>query len=239
MAAFAYDTVAGIVSDAAVEMGLASAAIADPYASSDQNILQLVALLKPAGREILRHRYWTQLVKEYTFPTTGVASYALPSDFREFIPETMWNRSATFPASGPLNSQEWQQLQAVASGTFVSGRFWQGLLWILPVATTGVTIAYEYMSTSWVAVSGSVIPTKEAPTLKDDVVLFDPHLVTRKLKRMWREAKGFDTSAERIAEDEALRAAAGADAQARTIYLGGQRSQFKRLSADNSPPTIG
>lgn len=239
MAAFAYDTVAGVVSDAAIELGLVTAAIADPYASVDQNILQLTALLKPAGREILRYRYWTQLVKEYTFVTAGLASYPLPADFREFIPETMWNRSTTWPASGPLNSKEWQQLQAVPGDPFVSGRFWQGLLWVLPSATTGQTIAFEYLSTSWVALTGSVVPTKEAPTLKDDVVLFDAHLVTRKLKRMFREAKGFDTSAERIAEDDALRAAAGADVHARSIHLGGTRPRFRRLSADNSPPTIG
>jgi hypothetical protein len=45
----AWDTVAEIVSDAAIELGLISAAISDPFASTDPNILQLIGLLKSGG----------------------------------------------------------------------------------------------------------------------------------------------------------------------------------------------
>src|SRR3954468_3046330 len=45
-----WDTVAEIVSDTAIELGLISAPIADPFASTDPNILQLLGLLKSGGR---------------------------------------------------------------------------------------------------------------------------------------------------------------------------------------------
>jgi hypothetical protein len=47
----AYDTVANLVSDAAIELGIAPNAspIVDPYASTDQNIVQLRAAAQEAA----------------------------------------------------------------------------------------------------------------------------------------------------------------------------------------------
>jgi len=63
----AYDTALNIISDAAAELGLGT--VADAYGSTDPNIIQLRGMLKSMGRDLVRDRDWTHLIKEYSFVT--------------------------------------------------------------------------------------------------------------------------------------------------------------------------
>jgi hypothetical protein len=109
----AWPTVASAINDAATELGLIQADIGDPYAATDPNVLQLLRLLKSAGRELAKRRKWTHLIKEYTFNlATNTQSYTIPSDFGSMIDDSGWDRSTRFPLTGPLDSQDWQFLQA-------------------------------------------------------------------------------------------------------------------------------
>src|SRR5436309_6125007 len=86
-----WKTVGEIVSDAALEEGLVTAAIADPYAPADQNVSQLTALLKSAGKAVVRERAWNHLQRQLVFQTVvGQYAYGLPSDFREMVPQSRW-----------------------------------------------------------------------------------------------------------------------------------------------------
>jgi hypothetical protein len=235
----AWATVATVVSDAAIELGLASADISDPYASTDPNVLQLVRLLKSGGRELLRMRDWSHLVKEYTFPTVAsTASYALPSDFRKMIPQSGWDRSTLLPMSGPVSSQVWQYRAAVTvtASILVEFRLWQGLMYLTPTPTSAETIAYEYLSTYWVATASNTLPTLDAPSASTDVICFEPNLVVRKLKLDFRKAKGFDTSAALMDFESSLQSALGADATAPVLSLNGSEG-VPLIDVDNVPDT--
>ncbi len=241
----AYDTVANLVSDAAIEMGLVTAAIADPFASTDQNIVQLLRLLKSGGRDLNKRRDWTHLRKEYTFGTVnGTESYALPADFKSLLPNSGWNRSTSFPLGGPVGSDYWQFRKAVpiASTIVFMIRIWQGQMFFSPVPGSAQTIAYEYESTSWAGAAAAVLPngnTKDAPTTKDDVIFFDPLLIVKRLKLDFRKEKRFDTVSEQDAYDDVLYAAESEDSPASTIYLGGRSNRTpRRLDKWNLPDTI-
>jgi len=106
-----FDTAGSIINDALVEVGLA--AVADPFADSDSNVIQMCTLLKSKGREILRQRFWTQMRGEHTFTTVaGTPTYALPSDFHSMVDQSGWNRTNRLPLGGPLSPQEWQYLKS-------------------------------------------------------------------------------------------------------------------------------
>lgn len=236
-----YETVATLVSDAAVELGLVAADIADPFVSTDATVIQLLRLLKSGGRDLAKHRDWQHLQKEYTFSTVnGVASYALPADYRKMVDDSEWNRSTQLPMI-PVDGQTWQFLQAISSlGLIrVASRIWLGQMYLNPTPSSVQTLAYEYQSSSWIAPAGAGQPTLDAPAAATDLVCFAKTLVVARLKRDFRRNKKQDSAAEEEDYQIALSAAEHEDAQGKTIYLGGGRRVPHRIDRWNLPDHVG
>lgn len=224
-----FTTADNILNDAAVELGIAQTDLADPYASTNQNIIHLRRLLKRVGRRLCRARDWTHLVREHTFSTVnGTESYALPSDYVRIKDETQWNRTLSSPLDGPVESQDWQTLKAstASSGVFKRFRVWQGLFWLEPTPTGIETIAYEYVSNLWVVPTGATWPTActNVPTLPTDTLRFDEDLLVAALKLAWKEAKNQDTSAALEDLQQAWSAVAGGDGAKPVLSLSGGRA---------------
>lgn len=219
--AVTYDTASQVVSDAAVELGLVTADIANPWASTDQNILQLGRLLKRVGRKLVRAHPWTHLQKEHTFTTVdGTANYAPPDDFARFIEDTHFDRSNQLPLGGGLIPQDWQWLKSVSATGTVYNLFRTKLdaVYIHPTPGT-FDAAYEYISRYWVRPTGQTAPTSDTPSAGTDTLHFDPHLLVCALKLAFKEAKGFDASAAQKDYDEAFAMATGGDGSAPTINI--------------------
>lgn len=233
-------TVAEIISDAAIEEGLLPTTIADPFASSDQNILQLLGLLKRAGRGLVRERGWTHLQREFTFSTVaGQASYQLPADFREMIGQSGWNRTTRFALGGPIGAAGWQYTKANTTTGALQPlvRFEGGNLSFTPTPTAVETIAFEYISSSWVKPAGEPSPSKDAPTAATDVICFNSDLVVCALKLAWEKAKRMDTTMAQADYDRALASEMNADASAPDISLGGSDSSPAQDVWNNVPQT--
>ena len=165
----AFGTAGEVIADAANEVGLGSfdPASFDPWGSSDPNILQMIALLKSAGRALVRERNWTYLVREHTFTTVaGQAAYDYPAGFLNMIDQTGWVRSTRLPLGGPLSPQEWQYLKARLVGVTLTLLFrpMQQKMWIFPDTNTpgDLTVAFEYQSGLWAAKSPNVVPSVSA-----------------------------------------------------------------------------
>jgi|SRR6266850_4143283 len=238
-----WDTVANLISDAAIELGIApnAAPIANPFAATDPNILQLLAYLKSGGRDLAKRRQWAHLQKEFTFPTVnGQIAYPLPSDYRSLVPNSGWNRTTQWPLGGPVGAEFWQFRKAtVFAGTvFLNVRIWQGQMFFEPTPTSAQTIAFEYLSSSWIMPSGQTAPTSSTPAAATDTVCFEPNLVVKRLRLDFQRAKHFDTTTEQDDYDDALYAAELEDSPARTIYLGGRANRTpKRIDRWNIPDT--
>lgn len=238
-----WDTVANIVNDAAVELGLISANITDPFASSDQNIILLLRHLKSLGQDLVRDHQWTHLQRQHTFQTVAAQdTYPLPPDFNRFIDQTGWNRTQRMPLIGPLSPQGWQMLQVLTSAGVVEimYRIVGNELKLYPAPQAGDTIAYEYVSNDWMAITPpyNTPPDSPEPETGSDVVWFDRRLMVCGLKLRWKRGKGFDTVAEQDDYDRALSRAQGADGAAPILNLNLQPFSANRmLDANNVPET--
>lgn len=236
-----WDTASSIINDAAVELGLISADVTDPYASSDVNISLLRRHLKSLGQDLVRDHQWTHLQKQYMFATqSGLDTYELPHDFQRFIDQTGWNRTQRMPLMGPLSPQAWQQLQVMTSGGVVDVmyRIVGNELKLYPSPGDNNDVSYEYMSSSWVATGGLETPTADAPVASGDTLWFDRRLLVCGLKLRWKRGKGFDTAAEQDDYDKALARAQGGDGAAPVLNLNLQPFAGNRvLDAANLPDT--
>jgi hypothetical protein len=222
----AWATAAKIINDALVEVGLDSAG-ADPLASTQPHVIQMVQLLKSVGKDLLRApgTEWSHLRKTHSFVTAaGVQTYALPGDFRDMVQQSGWNRSARLPLGGPANPQEWAYLTNQLAGPVINIVFrfsGNGLIEVLPnPAPDLITVAFEYETAYWVAVDGSTSPTKYGPTLSTDVVLFDDLLATRALKVAFLRAKKFDYSSELEDYLKTLADVASEDSDSAVLQIG-------------------
>jgi hypothetical protein len=201
--ALGFDTVSNVIAGAATECGLTFAAGADPYASTDPAIVQMLTLLTTSGRElcISNPNNWQQLTKNYTITTVypgDSGDYALPADFNYMIDQSGWERTLRNPLGGPLDSQDWQMVtnNNTLASIYVAFRIFANQFSVFPrPPANGLVINFEYISRYWVAVSGSTTGTKDAPTLSNDVILFEYTLMVKWLKVKFLEARGMDTSA--------------------------------------------
>ena len=198
----AFGTAGEVIADAAGELGLGTydPATFDPWASSDPNIMQMIALLKSAGRSLTRERNWTYLRGEHTFTTVaGVSAYDYPPGFLNMIDQTGWVRSTRLPMGGPLSPQEWQYLKARLVGVTLTLLFrpMNRQMFIFPDNPTpgDQQVAFEYQSGLWSAADpAATFPTADAPTARTDTLWFDTLLLSRRLKLDFLKAKGFDTT---------------------------------------------
>ncbi len=234
-----FTTADNIINDAAVELGLKTADIADPFASTDQNIVQLCRLLKRVGRSLVRARDWTHLTREYTFNTAdGTASYAMPPGFNRMKDQTHWNRTTSNQLGPPLNSQQWQEEKARTSTGAVSVPFrtFGNLLYLYPTPSAIEAIYYEFITNFWVMPTGQTVPTTSAPTATTDTLWFDDNLLVTGLKLAFKRAKGFDTAAAQDEFNQAWGESVGGDGAAAAISITGADRRFPQMGR---PPESG
>jgi hypothetical protein len=208
------DTAGTVINDALLELGLVPAALADPFTSTDPNVVGIRAHLKALGRELAAMRPWTHLQLEHSFATeASVDTYALPAGFLSLSPSTEWNYTNALPL-GPVGAPDWQALKASGAVNTVNVvyRVLGGSLRVHPVPSGVQTLSYEYLSAYWVQPEGGDVPTSDTPTATNEVLWFDGPLLSRGLKVRFLEAKGFDSTAARNAYEMALAAAMGNDA---------------------------
>lgn len=226
----AFDTAANIISDAAIQLGLVSTAIADPYAETDANILRLNACLKQLGQDLARDHQWSHLTAEFTFNTAnGTADYALDGDddFIAIVNGTAWNRTQDRRLVGPLSPGRWQAVKGAGVSPAVSQyfRIWQNRLHIFPTPTAIEAIYYEMKSDLWVAATASPThATKNAPTLASDVIWFDRRLMAWGLRLYHKRDNGFPSEVEQRAFDGALAVSLGDDGGAPVLDLNNSMS---------------
>jgi hypothetical protein len=243
------DTAASIINDAALELGIGqpgtlTPAGADPWGSTDNNILKLIGYLKSGGQELVREREWNILTKEYTFLSVGgQEAYPAPADFRSVSTRTGWDRTNRYPLGGPLDGIEWQYVKGILAGNplilYFRAKQQQFFLAGGANVPAGHTVAYEYTSTWWAGVNGSSIPlggiTKEFPTQGNDVVFLESMMMVQRLKHDFGRNNGLgDTYKEQYlgAKEKAM----NDDSQMPVLSL--TRKKYNNLlSGRNLPPT--
>jgi hypothetical protein len=154
---------------------------------TDQQIRQLFQLANTEGRSLAKRHGWQVLTSEQTFTTTAttvqVTASAIPSDFAWILPETMWNRTSRRRVYGPIDNQEWQEIQGSSIQSINPAfRIRSNTIHITPAPTTGQTVAYEYVSKNWCQSSGGT--AQSVWTADSDTGKLDENIM--KLGIIWR-----------------------------------------------------
>lgn len=190
--------------------------------STDQQVRQLFALANEEGEALSKRANWPDLVLERTFVTTAteVQAGALPSDLREFIPETFFNRTQGRRVIGPVSPQQYQAFKArpVFGLIYLAYRKRGGDFLITPDPPAGDTIAFEYVSTNW-AMSSADQP-KAAFTSDDDGTYLSEELFKLGLRWRYKQANGLDYSEDFRSYEMAVEQAIGGNGNAGVLSQG-------------------
>ena len=199
-----------VVQQAMIEMGLTKPP--QVVTSPDITVQQMLALLNRAGSDMVIGYPWEQLTKEYLFNTANctvvttpsgppILSQPLPADWSYFLDQTQWDRTNHWPLLGPKTAQEWQWLKGglLSSGPRIRYRVVGGNLELFPgafpPAQSYSDIAMEYVADTWLESSRTANTFYSQVQADEDLVLFDPWVISAYLKLKYWEAKGLDTSA--------------------------------------------
>lgn len=236
-----FTTAGSIVNECAIELGLLTSSVADPYSSMDSNLVMLRQLLKSAGRELARTGSWSHLRLTHTFSTVaGTTLYTAPTGFLRLVDQTAWNRTTQVPLGGPVSPQGWQLFKAQAAGGVVDlyFRLRGAVVEVHPTPTTAQEVAFEYMTGQWVAADSGLVPASDAPTATGNYCLFDSHLLTRKVLLAFLRRRGFDSTAAQQDYDAAYEAVTSGDSAAPVLSLiGGTLRLGRLLDCANVPET--
>jgi len=191
---------------------------------------------------------WKALIREHTFTTVAsTASYDLPSDFKYFVDETMWDRSNYWELRGPLSQKEWQnvkssvlgqsvtprsrfQIRSDAAATNPSVKFFMD-----PTPTEAWDIVFEYVSDGYAidVADGSVVNSWTKDT---DTPMLDQYLIELGITWRYLSRKGLPYEEEWDEWNNAVETAMGRDGGARTLSLT-RKSRNGLLTTCNVPDT--
>lgn len=192
-----YQTVLSVVQDAMGDLGLVRPTAV--MASNDNTVMQMRSLLKTAGQELLEREDWQLFEVDWPLTTTPPTKiYDLPDDFNGFINDTFWNNTSRFPVVGPLEPQAWRQVTARNLGGTTIALLYRMLgdkIEFYYVPTAAQTLYLTYHSRGWVRDAISPTTLRDYPSADADVVLIPPLVIKHLLRKKWREAKGFDSTA--------------------------------------------
>lgn len=172
-----------------------------------------------------------------TYTLTQV-KYPMPADYDRQIDRTHWDKSKHWEMLGPETPQQWEWLISgyISTGPRVRYRIFAGYFQIWPALGDEEVLGFEYVSTSWVSVTGAgnTDPTKSSFTVDTDTCIFPDRVMVLGLKKKYFEIKGFDPSAFTRDYMMELDIAKTADAGSATLSMSPRQASVL-ISAANIP----
>lgn len=191
-----------IVSDAARELSLPVPTAV--IAATDPQALLLLRCAKAEGKALASRHAWQAMLTEHTFTTVAAAAQtsSIPSDFDRIVPESMFNRTTPRKVWGPVDSAEWQSIQAsLVTRVDPAFRIRLGTIYMTPTPSADQTVAYEYVSTKWCQSSGGTAQTNWAadtdiPRIGIDQTITE-EVITLGVIWRFRKSRGLEYEADR------------------------------------------
>lgn len=199
-------------------------------ASSDPQIIQLMAIANEEGQDLSARYQWQALTNESTFVSVatesqGAITTLAGSDFRYILNDVMWDRTLLRPVFGPVGPTDWQTLKAQSvTGPFNQFRIRGGLVRFIPAPAAGDTIAFEWISRNWVTVAlGGASATWTADA---DTGLLDEEIMTQGVLWRWKAAKGLEYAEDYNKYERLVADQMGRDGGKARLNLGGSGEGF-------------
>lgn len=193
--------------------------------STDQQILQIRALLEEEGNDLSKRGDWNELTFEATHTTVatesqGAITTIASNGFRSIRNDTIWDRTQKRQLS-VINDVEWQTQKGFANtAPEYAVRIRGGVLLATPVPAAGSTWAFEYMSKNWI-LGADGTTYKQYFTRDTDTLLLPEELLTLGLRWRWKKEKGFDYAEDFNTYEKQVIQALGSNGTKRTISMGG------------------
>lgn len=165
--------------------------------NADPIAMQLLALIDDETRCLSDEFGWQALKIRTTFNfVANQQNYPVPTDFKNVVPNTMWNFTFRRPLIMPINAEEFeiQMNYLITSGIDKMVYIYQNQIWITPIPGSTDTINYEYYTLN-IYQDGSGTG-KPAITADTDVITIREYLVQLGTKVRFLNAKGIDNSYE-------------------------------------------
>lgn len=179
-----------ICQDAAEEVGFD--APSSVIGNTDPTAVRIFRLANRTGT-ILAKKPWELLIKTTTFNTVAdEPQYALASDYRSMIPDTIWNQTTDQPIY-TISDRQWSYEKSAMTGAYEdrfrllgddSGPDIGNKITIHPTPAAVETIYYQYYSKNWLTSSGVEYSEFQSD---NDTVIFDENMFTMGV--IWRLLK--------------------------------------------------
>lgn len=193
--------------------------------TSDEQILQVRALLEEEGDALSRRGDWEALTVEVSHTTLaaedqGTVVSIATNGFRYIKDDTMWDRTDKLPI--PLmHSTKWQRFKAaVSTAPRYHYRIRGGKLLMHPAPTAGHSVYFEYISKNWI-LSANGVTYKTAFTLDTDTVLLPEELFRMGLRWRWKKEHGMEYAEDFRDYEMQVADALGRDGGKQAIHLDG------------------
>lgn len=196
------------------------------YGSTDQSVLQMMALLEEVGNDLAQRADWQALVREASHTSIAAedqgAIATIASDgFRFIKDDTIWDRSTRLPVCGPMDARNWQALKAlVSTGPRYRYRIRGGKLLVNPAAVAGESWYFEYLSKNWIS-NAAGTAFKARFTVDTDLILLPDDLCLQGLRWAWKKEKGFDYAEDFRTYEMQVKQATGRDGGKPTLSMDG------------------
>jgi len=182
---------------------------------------------------------WNELVKDGSITlATADQDYALPSDYRNMILDTTWNRAASRRVITPISPSQWQFYKAwnTVDGINFRARVRNNELEFeqtIAAADNGTVITFEYISKFWSISEGTGSADQKRFANDADTIVFDEELFTQGV--IWRLEKstGLDYKDSYTMYNQLKRKKLARSNSARTLDLTG--NGFGRYLGVNVP----
>lgn len=175
------------------------------FGATDTRGLQFLNVFYAIGRDLRQKKPWPQLKKAYTFTSSAVAGYALPTDFFTGLFESGRNTTNRYSLIGSLSDADYNFLADgyLLNGLEASFRIF-GLpgtnqFQYLPSTDTGSTILFDYISTNWIKTGASTFA--EAITADSNTCVFDDDIMILGVQWKWKQMKGLENGWQALRAD--------------------------------------
>lgn len=194
------------------------------FGTTDSQVRQVMKLLEEEGNDLAQRGAWEALVFEGSLTTVATASQGAiatlaSNGFRYILNETIWDRTNRLPVCGPLDSSDWQTIQAIyPTGPRFRYRIRGGLLLVTPTPTAGYSWYFEYVSKNWISnAAGNAFYARF--TADTNLILLPDDLCLQGLRWRWKKEKGFDYAEDFRTYEDQIKMAMGHDGGKATISM--------------------
>ncbi len=173
---------------------------------------QSLALANRSLQQVAREINWQPISRKATITTvSGQGEYALPSDFKSIVDQTVWNTSQRRRLFGAETPQDWALLKSWSTTNTVAlfYRIFRSessnvrVFHLHPTSLDANTITYEYISNALTQSAGGTLQGQTFLADTDEA-LFDEDLLSLCFKWRYLKSKGLPYAEELRDYEEAV-----------------------------------